>query len=221
MGFKVSILFDMIFELLPYIKNTLFITFVSFVLAMILSIIISGIVYFKVPILYRISKVYISFFRSTPVISQIFVFYFGLPLLIPSLKGMSPMIFLIAVLGTSQSSFLAETLRGGLASVDKIQYEAALVVGMTNFQAMRRIIFPQAFRVAFPGLCNTLVSLIKGTSIGFTVGVIELMSKAKIIGMVNYRVMESYVAVLLIYWGIVLIIGRLQKYVEERLDRAY
>ena len=221
MGFNVDVLFEMISELLPYIKNTLFITFVSFLLAMTLAIIISGIVYFQVPILYRISKVYISFFMSTPVISQIFVFFYGLPQLIPSLKGMSPMVTLIAVLGISQSSFLAETLRGSLSSVDKIQYEAALVVGMTNSQAMRRIMFPQAFRVAFPGLCNTLVGLIKGTSIGFTVGVVELMSKAKIIGMNNYRLMESYVAVLLLYWGIVLVIERLQKGVEKKLGRAY
>ena len=134
---------------------------------------------------------------------------------------MSPTVAIILVLGLNEAAFMAETIRGALSSVDKGQYEASLAVGMTESQAMRRIIIPQAIRVAIPSLGNAFIGMVKGTSLGFTIGVVELMAEAKLLATKNYRIMEAYMAALFIYWVLIVILSQLQKLIEKKLNKAY
>lgn len=221
MNFRWDIFFEAFPLLLPFVKVTLFLAITSFTLAFVMSLVLSMIVRYKIPVLSQIANVYISFFRSTPIISQLFFFFFGFTQLIPAFKSMSPTVAIILVLGLNEAAFMAETIRGALSSVDKGQYEASLAVGMTESQAMRRIIIPQAIRVAIPSLGNAFIGMVKGTSLGFTIGVVELMAEAKLLATKNYRIMEAYMAALFIYWVLIVILSQLQKLIEKKLNKAY
>lgn len=221
MIFRWEEFFDIFVKLLPYIKNTVALAISIFLLSFVLACLITLVFVYDVPILGRFFKVYSSFFRSTPLVAQLFFFYFAITSNVPIMKDMSNTIALVVTMTLNESAFIAETLRGALSSVDKGQKEAALSLGMTEFQAMKRVIFPQAFRVAIPSLSNTFIAIVKGTSVGFTIGVIELMSQAKIMSAIAFRVMEGYLAVLLIYWVLIVILSRAQVVLEKKINKAY
>lgn len=220
MNFRFDIFQEMIFDILPFIKVTLFIAAVSLVISLILAVVLALIVEYKVPVLNKVVAVYVSFFRSTPMLSQLFFFYFAITPFVSFLKEIQPMTALIIVMSMNEAAFMSETIRGALSSIDKGQREAGLSIGMTELQVMRRIVVPQAFRVALPGLSNSFIGLIKGSSLGFTIGVIELMSEAKLLSAKNFRVMEAYVAVLIIYWVVIAILSKGQKLLEQRVNKS-
>ena len=172
------------------------------------------------PVLNKVVAVYVSFFRSTPMLSQLFFFYFAITPFVSFLKEIEPITALIIVMSMNEAAFMSETIRGALSSIDKGQREAGLSIGMTELQVMRRIVVPQAFRVALPGLSNSFIGLIKGSSLGFTIGVIELMSEAKLLSAKNFRVMEAYIAVLIIYWAVIAILSKGQKLLEQRVNKS-
>lgn len=221
MNFRLDIFFESFPSLFKFVWITLFITLIAFSLALLLALLLNLIEKYRIPVLNSFAKVYISFFRSTPMISQLFFFYFAVTPLIPFLKNASPTVSIILVLAMNESSFMAESIRGALNSVDKGQYEAGLVIGMTELEVFRRVVIPQAFRVALPSLSNSFIGTMKGTSLGFTIGVVEIMAQAKLLASKNYRVMESYMAALIIYWIIVILLVRVQKIIENKLNRAY
>ena len=119
------------------------------------------------------------------------------------------------------SSYMSETLRGALSSVSKGQMEASLACGMTRFQGFVHIVLPQAVRVAVPGLSNNFVDIIKQSSLAFTLGVTEIMAVAKMEGSTNLRFLESFTAVMIVYWLIVTVFNSLQKLLERWLSRMY
>ena len=121
-------------------------------------------------------------------------------------------------MGFNESAYNAETIRAALSSVDRGQIEAASAVGMTYPQALRRIILPEAMTVALPGLGNSFIGLIKGTSLAFTCAVVEMTAQGKILGGRNYRYFEVYVSLAIIYWAVTIIVERLLKFVEKRLE---
>ena len=221
MIFRWNEFFDIFVKLLPYIKNTVILAIAIFFLSFVLACLITLVFVYDVPVLRRFFKIYSSFFRSTPLVAQLFFFYFAITSNISIMKNMSNTIALVVTMTLNESAFIAETLRGALSSVDLGQKEAALSLGMTDFQAMKRIVFPQAFRVAVPSLSNTFIAIVKGTSVGFTIGVIELMSQAKLLSAIAFRVMEGYLAVLLIYWFIIVILSRAQVSLEKKINKAY
>ena len=116
---------------------------------------------------------------------------------------------------------MAENIRGALLSVDSGQIEAAFSFGMSRFQTTTRIIAPQALRVAFPSLFNNFIDLIKGSSISFVVGVVDIMGQAKLEAAITFRFFEVYAAVMLIYWVIITLLGIVQKRIELWCNAAY
>lgn len=207
--------------MIKYLKVTLSMSVLALFLALILAVFIALIVQTKIKILYPIAKVYVSFFRGTPLVAQLFFLYFGIVQLIPSLRGMNS--FTAAVIGLSlnSSAYMSETLRGAISSVDKGQMEACLSVGMSYLQAMRRIILPQAARVAIPALSNNFIDIIKGSSLAFTLGVTELMATAQMEGAASYRFLEAFTDVIIMYWVIISAFGFLQKKLEIKMNQAY
>lgn len=212
-------------NLIPLMIKSLQITFgisiLSLLLGLVIALIIALIVQAKIKILYPITKVYISFFRGTPLIAQLFFLYFGIVQLIPSLKGMNAFTAAVLGIGLNSSAYMSETLRGAISSVDKGQMEACLSVGMTYIQAMRRIILPQAARVAIPALSNSFVDIVKGSALAFTLGVTEIMAVAQSEGASSYKFLESFTAVVLLYWIIITAFGYLQKILEKKMNEAY
>ncbi len=110
---------------------------------------------------------------------------------------------------------MSETIRGAFNAVDKGQIEACMSIGMTRIQTMRRIILPQSMAVALPSLLNSLVDLIKGTSLAFVIGVPELMAIASYEGSKSFKYFEIYVIVAVIYWCLSIILTRLQSLAEK------
>lgn len=204
-----------------YLTVTFKLSFYALVIGLIIALIIAVIVHMKVKVLTPIMKLWISFFRGTPLIAQLFFFYFGVVQMIPALKSMSAFTAAAITLGLNASAYMAESLRGALLSVDKGQLEASLSLGMTYFQSMKAIVLPQAVRVAVPSLSNSFCDIIKGSSLSFTIGVTEIMATAQMEGASSYRFFESFTAVILMYWIIVSILTYLQGKLEKRLNLSY
>lgn len=207
--------------LLKYAHITLSIAVLSMILAVTLGVILAIIRMYKIKGIYRISEVYISFFRGTPILIQLFLFYYGMPQIIPSFKEIPAYMAVVIALSMNGSAYMAEIIRGAIMSIDRGQMEAALSLGMTEFQAMKRIILPQASRIAIPSLGNSFIDLLKSSSLAFTVGVAEILSKAQMNAASSYRFFESYLAVALIYWGMIELFNFMQRVLETKMAKAY
>lgn len=217
MRFDVEFFFSCFPRLLLKIPYTMYLGLISFFFAFVLGMILEICYTSKNKVLRNIAGLYISYFRSTPYITQLFIFYFGLPQLFVFMRGMPASTTLVISLAMNSSAFIAETIRGGLMSVDKGQKEAALSIGMSPFAMYKEIILPQAFIAAFPSLGNSFIGMVKNTAIGFTIGVIEMLSQAKILGGSSLRFMEAYIAVGVVYWGMLVLINRILKRMEVRI----
>lgn len=207
--------------LLKYIDITISMALISTAIALVIAILIAIIKTYNIKVLSQISDVYISFFRGTPLLVQLFLLYYGLPQLFPSFSSMDA--YAASVLGLSLhfSAYMAEAIRGAITSIDKGQFEAANSLGMSQTQTFRFIILPQAIRVAIPSLMNNFIDLVKSTSLAFTLGVPEIMAKAQLEASSSFKYFESFLAVAIVYWVLVISFSYLQKKLENRLNKAY
>ncbi len=164
------------------------------------------------------SRMYVSIIRGTPLLVQLFIIFYGLPSVGVQLEP-----FPSAVIGFSLNvgAYAQETLRAGILSVNKGQWEAGFSVGMSYLQTFYHIIAPQALRVCIPNLSNTLISLIKDSSLASLVLVTELFKQAQIITARNYEFMLVYIEAAVIYWIICLLLSSTQNILEIRLNKAF
>lgn len=222
MAFKFDFFLEVLIEIFPYLKYTVLIALASLVFSSIIALFMSVFLILDFSKIFNsFFKLYTSFFRSTPLMTQLFFFYFGLPQIFPSLTKFSSLFILIVVMSLNEAAFMAEIIRGAFLSIPKGQYDAAKSIGMTTKELMQIIIIPQVIRIALPGLVNCTICLIKGSAIGFTVGVMDIMTAAKIITGRTYRTLEIYAAVLIVYWALVIIMTRFQSRLEAKLNRGY
>ncbi|MFT7053686.1 MAG: putative amino-acid transport system permease protein [Psychromonas sp.] len=221
MPLDVQYMIELLPILLKYLSVTMEMALLGFCFAIILAVILAVVRVFKLPILHHLASLFISFFRGTPLLVQLFLLYYGLPQIMPIFAGVDA--FSAAIIGLTLhfSAYMAESIRAAILGVDKSQMEACLSIGMTRLQAMRRIILPQATRVATPSLMNYFIDMIKSTSLAFTLGVAEIMAKAQMEASSSFKYFESFLAVALIYWAVIEIFSRLQHYLEIRMNRAY
>lgn len=217
LDFSIGVLGAM-FRVLPV---TLSLTALSFAASLVLAIVLAVIDYFKVPVLRQIGAVYVSFFRGTPLIPQLFLLYFGIPTFIRELRDVPAFTVCVIGLTLNSAAYMKEVVRGALLSVPEGQKEAAFAHGMTSMQTMFRIVLPQATRVAIPSLFNNLVDIVKGTSMAFTIGVIEITATANLRASVTFNYFEAYMILMLLYWVIILILERIEAIVEKRLAVGY
>ncbi|OUM73257.1 amino acid ABC transporter permease [Pseudomonas caspiana] len=163
-----------------------------------------------------IARVYVSFFRGTPLLVQLFMIYYGLPELGIELEPLTA-----ALIGFSlnMGAYACEILRAAIASVDRGQWEAGASIGMTRAQIMRRAILPQAARTALPPLGNSFISLVKDTALAATIQVPELFRQAQLITARTFEIFTMYLAAALIYWILATALSYLQNRLEERVNR--
>lgn len=221
MDFDFQYMLEVIPNLLVYIPTTLYITVISMVVAIITGGLFAIILFNKVPVLSQLVQVLSSFFRGTPAIVQLLLVYFGLPQIIPALTSMTATQASILALSLNTAAYLAEVFRAALASVDAGQVEAAMSVGLNYRQTLRGIILPQALRNALPGTGNTFVSLMKNSSLAFTIGVVEIVAQGKILAAASLRFFEVYFAIALIYWGLTILYTWIQEWYEDYINRPY
>ncbi|WP_443090358.1 amino acid ABC transporter permease [Basfia succiniciproducens] len=161
-------------------------------------------------------KVYISIIRGTPMLVQISVVFYGLPAL-----GIFIDPIPAAIIGFSLNigAYASETVRAAISSVPKGQWEAGYTIGMSYMQTFRRIIAPQAFRVAVPPLSNTFIGLFKDTSLASVVTVTEMFRVAQQMANMSYDFLPIYIEAGLIYWCFCWVLFVIQAKVEKRMER--
>ena len=200
------------------LMTTLKLSVISMAIGLLIGIFIAMVRVFNVPVIKQLVEVYISFFRGTPLLVQLFLLYFGLPQIIPALKSISAFAAAIIGLGLNASAYIAEVLRAAIGAIDKGQMEACLSMGMTRGQGMWRIVLPQAFRIAIPSLGNIFIDNVKSSSLAFTLGVTEILARAQMSAAASYRFFESYVVVAIVYWILISIFNHLQRLVERKIS---
>ena len=188
----------------------------SFALALAVAVIVALIQYAKTPVLTELCRFYIWVVRGTPLLVQLYLVFYGLPSV-----GMILDAWFAAwiVLGFNEAAYMAETVRGALESVSVGQVEAGYCVGLNFPQIMTHVVLPQAFRTAFPALGNSLIAMVKETSMAATITVMELFRQAQVI---NGRVYESlwlYGEAALIYLMFCTVLSFLQRQGEKWLAR--
>jgi putative amino-acid transport system permease protein len=220
-GLDLDYMFGLVPVILGYVPLTLGMALASMAIALVLASILAVVRVLKVPVLDRFVAIFISFFRGTPLLVQLFLFYYGLPQVFSSLTSINGVTAAIMGLTLHFSAYMAESIRAAILGVDRSQWEASASVGMTRLQAMRRIILPQAARVAAPTLLNYFIDMIKSTSLAFTLGVTEMMGAAQKEAAGSFKYFEAFLVVALFYWVIVEALSAVQRRMEIRLHRAF
>jgi putative amino-acid transport system permease protein len=207
--------------ILSYAPLTLGMASLAMAIALALAAMLAVVRVLKVPVLDRFVAVFISFFRGTPLLVQLFLFYYGLPQVIGAFRSIDGVTAAVAGLTLHFAAYMAESIRAAILGIDRSQWEAGQSVGMTQLQLMRRIILPQAARVAAPTLLNYYIDIIKSTSLAFTLGVTEMMGAAQKEAAGSFRYFEAFLVVACIYWAIVEALSFVQRRMETRLGRAF
>ncbi|WP_313289762.1 cystine ABC transporter permease [Stutzerimonas nitrititolerans] len=163
-----------------------------------------------------LARVYVSFFRGTPLLVQLFMIYYGLPQLGIQLDPLPA-----ALIGFSlnMAAYTAEILRAAIASIDRGQWEAAASIGMGRAQTLYRAILPQAARTALPPLGNSFISLVKDTALAATIQVPELFRQAQLITARTFEIFTMYLAAALVYWLLASVLAYFQGRLEHRVNR--
>lgn len=198
-------------------KLTLRLGVIGILLSLLVGLVCSLIVYYRIPALRRIVAVYIELSRNTPLLVQLFFLYFGLPKIGVRLDSETCAVIGLAFLG---GSYMAEAFRSGLEAIEKIQMESALSIGLTHGQAMRYVIFPQALTLSIPGLCANMIFLIKETSVFSVVALADLMYVAKDLIGLYYKTDEALLMLVIAYLILLLPISVLAAWLERRLRYA-
>lgn len=214
-------------ELLAYLPITLELAFSSMLIGLTLGLLLAVVKMKEVPVLKQIAVAFISLIRGTPVLVQLYIVYFGVPMFFKYLNqrfgtnlviaDIPGFVYAVLALGLNNSAFSAEMIRSALLSVGKGQMEAAYSLGMTYGQTLRRIVIPEAMTVALPTIGNSLISAIKGTSLAFTCAVVEITARGRIIAGRDYRYFEVYCSLALIYWMVTIVIEQVLKFTERKL----
>lgn len=215
-----TIVIDSLPSLLKATGMTIFLSLVSVLIALVIGFSTALIRILKVKILNEIASVYISVIRGTPLLVQIFVIYYGLPQIGIALD---PITSGIVALSLNAGSYLSESFRAAILAVDRGQMEAAISMGMTYSQAMRRVILPQSLRIAIPTLSNSFIVLIKDTSLVSVITVTELLQMSSLIIAKTFEPLTIYLVAAAIYWVLITffttVLDKFEKQASKHLVR--
>lgn len=200
--------------LIPGLTMTIPLTAISFCLAMVIAVAVAMIQFAQVKVLKDVARFYIWVVRGTPLLVQLFVVFYGLTDFNIILE---PFVAAVIVFSLNEGAYAAEAVRGALESVPAGQMEAGYCVGMSYLQTMRRIVLPQALRTAFPSLANSLISMLKDTSLASTITVAEMFMATQRIAGRTFEYMPLYLEVAVIYLLISTVLTKLQRLGEKRL----
>lgn len=210
---------EVIWEVLPSLligaADTIQITVLSVGLGLIIGVFVGLARMSRNKLIFGPATAYVDFMRGTPLLVQIFIVYFG----IPELTGvdLSSMTAAVLACGINSGAYVAEIVRSGIQAVDRGQMEAARSLGMNYAQAMRYIIFPQAFKIIIPPMGNEFIMMLKDTSLVSAIAVEELTRKGQLAIAVTYQSFAIWTGVALCYLIMTMTIARLFDYVERRL----
>ncbi len=196
------------------LKVTLPLAVIAFILSTVLAVLVAMVQFAEVPILKQICRFYIWVIRGTPLLVQLMVAFYGLPLI-----GIhaNPFVMAVIVFTINEGAYSAETMRAAMEAVPAGQLEAGYCVGMNFMQIMWHIILPQSFRTAFPSLFNALISMVKDTSLASSITVVEMFTRTKQIAGQSYNYLPLYIEVAIVYLLFCTVLTFVQKRGEKIL----
>ena len=200
--------------LLPGLTMTIPLTAISFALAMMIAIAVALVQFANIRVLKQIARFYVWVVRGTPLLVQLFVVFYGLPnvgILI------DPFPAAVLVFSLNEGAYCSETVRAALESMPPGQMEAGQCVGMSYLQVMRRIILPQALRIAFPSLSNSLIAMVKDTSLAANITVTEMFMVTQRIVARTYEPLALYIEVGVVYLIFCTVLTKVQRLVEKHM----
>ena len=198
------------------VYGTIPLTAVTFVLGLALAVVIALMRLSKVRVVSGLARAYVSVVRGTPLLVQLFLVFYGLPSLGITLDPWPAAVIAFTV---NVAAYASEVVRAAILAVPRGQWEAAATIGMDRATALRRVVLPQAARVAVPPLSNTLISLVKDTSLGATVLYTELFREAQQIAAPTFQFFTLYAMAAAYYWVVCLVLSAAQTRAESRLGR--
>ena len=224
--FDLQFMIEIIPSILKGIPYTLMIAGVGFAVGIVIGLFGALFKIYKVPVLSKLTGIYVSFVRGTPLVVQILLIYYAFPILIKiinfkfgtkiDISWIPAVIFMFIAYSLNAGAYLTESIRASILAIDKGQMEAAESVGMTMWQAMIRIVLPQAAKISLPVFANFFIGLLKDTSLAFTAAVPEIMGQAKIQAGRASRFFEAYIDAALIYWVLCIIRERIVAFIEKK-----
>lgn len=220
--FDIELVFYFFPKLLSRLHITLLLVLAATLIGIVLGTVLALLRLHKIPIFNQITTVYISFMRGTPILVQMFVVYYGMPgilsLIRIDINRWDKLAFVIITYGLNMAAFMAEIIRAAVTSVPVGQTEAAYSVGMTRIQAFLRIVAPQAVLTALPSLGTNMVGLLQDSTIAFSLGIIDVMGKAKVLGATTYHTLEGYADAAVIFLMLCILLEKGCSVVESRLQ---
>jgi len=225
---KAAVIWEDIRAILTVVPFTLGTAFFILCAAILLGLLIAVIRLNNVPVAKQLAHVFIHYTRGIPLIIHLYLAYYALPPLLQSALGLlgvsgtvtvSPFAVLVVAYSLYAAVGQSENLRGAFVSVEPGQWDASYAVGFTGWQAMRRIILPQALVVAVPVFFNSYLTIIKGLSLAFTIGVTDILAQAKLCSAANYSYLEAYISAALVYWGLCGALGFVFRKIEKVLTK--
>lgn len=224
-----KLIFTEIPKLLSALPVTLEITFVAMIFGLLIGLLIAIVKINRIPGLSQVFAVLVSFLRGTPLIVQLYITYYGVPILLQyvnyyqhtkyNINNIPALVFVLVAFAFHESAYNSENIRAAILSVDKGEIEAGQALGMTRWQVLRRITVPNALVVALPTLGNAFISLLKNTSLAFVASVVDLTAKGQIVAGANYRYFEVYLSLALIYWVLTIITEFIINFIEKHITK--
>ena len=204
------------------VKNTLILTFIAVILGVVLGTLVAMAKMSRLWIVRFLISIYIEIIRGTPILLQLYIFYFVLPELLPFLN-LSSFMWVAIALCINSSAYVSEVIRSGIQAVDKGQTEAARCLGLSQRQTMTRIILPQAVRNILPALGNEFIMILKETSLASTFFLGDLMTSYLKVKGATYLGFETLIIVGLIYFILTFPLSKLVAYFEKKMstDKNY
>lgn len=192
-------------------KNTIIIAALSVLFGVMLGTLLGLLKQSRIWILKKLSAAYIEFVRGTPLLVQLFIVYYGLPINLSAISAG------VVALTLNSGAYVAEIIRAGIEAIDKGQMEAARSLGMTHIQSMRHIILPQALKNILPVLGNEFITIIKESSIVSVIGIPEIMYNAETVRGNTFKPFEPLLVAAVIYFILTYSLSKLVGRVERRL----
>ena len=210
---------------IKYIPVTLKLTFVVFIVSLVIGLLIATVRFYKVPFISRILSAFVTIYRGIPVILALNIYYLiyltsytdvmSFFHLSANIKNSNPISVAYFALILANSCGISEIIRGAYNGIDKTQFEAGYAIGMNKFMTLRRIIWPQLLPIVLPNLINMLIGTLKNANTISVIGIVEIMKGSIVPCSKTYSFIEGYMAAALIYWALGFILEILGKFLEK------
>jgi L-cystine transport system permease protein len=199
-------------KLLAALPVTLLIVLIATVAGLLLGLLLALARLEKLPGLSQFSAAAVSFLRGTPVLVQLFLVYYGLPVLLKAMgvdiMRWDKIIFVYVTYSLNSAAFFSEILRAAVLAVPRRQWDAAFSVGLTRAQTYRRVVLPQSVRIALPSVGMTITGLLQDSAVAFSLGILDVMGRARTLGTITSRALEAYAAAALLFIVLTLTLER-------------